>query len=113
MPYKDTTRLPIYGGWMSKMTTQEKKKLNKLRKDYLKVFKLSDKIEEESNKYTRKIYKLKKPTAIQVKKARALRNKGSKYVKKGLDKAYKYDMYLDTLELKYLNKAQRAGVWRS
>ena len=107
MPYKATGILPIYTGWMSKMTTQEKKKLNKLQKDYLNVFKLSDKIEEESNKYTRKIYKLKKPTAIQVKKARALRNKGSKTLKKGLDKAYKYDMYWDKLELKYLNKAVR------
>ena len=54
MPYKDTSRLPVYTGWMSRMTTQEKKKLNKLQKDYLNVFKLSDKIEEESNKYTRK-----------------------------------------------------------
>ncbi len=107
MPYKERARLPIHVRWMSKMTTQEKKKLNKLKKDYLNVFKLSDKIEEESNKYTRKIYKSKKPTAIQVKKARALRIKFSKYVKKGLDKAYKYDMYWDTLELKYRNKAVR------
>tara|TARA_B000000441_G_C21605320_1_gene268357 strand:+ start:48 stop:386 length:339 start_codon:yes stop_codon:yes gene_type:complete len=107
MPYKATGILPIYTGWMSKMTTQEKKKLNKLQKDYLNMFNLSDKIKEESNKYSRKIYKSKKPTAIQVKKARALRNKGSKTLKKGLDKAYKYDMYWDNLELKYLNKAVR------
>lgn len=97
MPSRDFKKSRVW----TKMTIQEEKKAKKLLKDVDNAFKLMEKYQGESTNYSRKFYKLKNPTASQIKKEKSLIDRGFKYEKKAFDKSYKYNKYMIYLEKKY------------